>query len=691
MARLVEVLNAHPLVCSIPLPDADLSLDNCNWTKGLQSMADWIWAGNMIPDPFPNNLARYFVQVPGIFEQQLNYSTTLIFDEPSYRNGTQVSGFLDRVAKELVISLIAQRRRVPYTMTHHATLGLLTARKHGLSDDAFAAKYCALFERDRPGVFTPVERAMLDFAEAFATNPKDYTEQQFQELKAALTARNRARFASDGRFMNQLSAARAALARGLATEHAPADVAHAARAAADAVPDTMSDEVMARMLNAQVVELAFLCLQFVALGDMFTALQVPDEPGTGAFLEGLLPRAMQDRLADLIEEGLPPDLLDGTGLLPPPLVPELPLAAVLEGKVTVGPAVLKMEAQRIPQVSYEQRAAEVQLDKGIAVGGAQVAAFGWSFGLHFPGGLVYGLMHHPEMARYESNYSLPLLFNEDEWRNGVQTAGYVSRLEKELAIQKIYQTLRSRYGLEHHTMYFYNAYLDQYGVGRYPTVDYSGQERDDARRLALQHAEAAVLHVLDHRAAPPGVFTPLEQALLDWTDAILHRPHAARDAEVAYRAARDTQNRWEIAAGLRRLDTAPGIGNEAALSRLLDHQVAEQAMVIGHMDGLGRLLTMLQLETEDAAQIIPGQVLPDGRIRPELDADGCVTPTGTFNNRPSLADILQFIGVSERVLTHNELLLNPELNAKIGRQVARGRLSKPIHVSSEEAVSTAEF
>ena len=691
MARLAETLNAHPLVCSIPLPDADLSLDNCNWTKGLQSMADWIWAGNMIPTPFPNNLARYFVQVPAILEQQLNYSTTLIFDEPSYRNGIQVSGFLDRVARELVINLIAQRRRVPYTMTHHATLGLLTARKHGLSDEAFAAKYCALFERDRPGVFTPVERAMLDFAEAFATNPKAYTEQQFLELKAALRARNEARYPNDGRFMNRLTAARAALARGLAAESPPFQVMQAARAAADGVSEKMSDEAMDRMLNAQVVELGFLCLQFVALGDMFTALQIPDEPGTASFLEGLLPAAMQDRLADLIEEGLPPELSDGTGLLPPPLIPELPLAAVLERKVSVGRAALKKKEKRIPQVSYEQRAAEVQLDKGITIGGAQVAVFGWSFGLHFPGALVYCLMHHPEMARYESNYSLPLLFNEDEWRNGVQTGGYVSRLEKELAIQKIYQTLRSRYGLEHHTMYFYNSYLDEYGVGRYPTVDYSEEDRGTARQRALDRAEAAVLHMMDHRSAPEGVFTPLEKALLDWTETIIRRPHAAREAEAAYRAARGVQNRWEIEAGLRRLDTSPGIGREAALSRLLDHQVAEQAMVVGHMDGLGRLLTMLQLETEDAAQIIPGELLPDGRIRPELDADHCVRPTGAFNNRPSLEGILRLIGVSDRVLTHNELLLNPELNTKVCRQLAGGRFSKPISVSADEALATAEF
>ena len=54
-------------------------------------MSDWIWSGNLNPVPFPNNLARYFLQIPGIFEQQLYFSTTLIFDEPSFRNGIQVS------------------------------------------------------------------------------------------------------------------------------------------------------------------------------------------------------------------------------------------------------------------------------------------------------------------------------------------------------------------------------------------------------------------------------------------------------------------------------------------------------------------------------------------------------------------------------------------------------------------------
>jgi hypothetical protein len=141
--------------CSIPLPDADLKLGNANWTKGLQAMSDWIWSGNLNPEAFPNNLARYFLQIPGVFEQQLAFSTTLIFDEPSFRNGVQVSGFIERPVRELVINLTGQRRHAWYTMTHHAILSTLTARKHGIPDKVFANKLVHLTEHQRHVTSTP--------------------------------------------------------------------------------------------------------------------------------------------------------------------------------------------------------------------------------------------------------------------------------------------------------------------------------------------------------------------------------------------------------------------------------------------------------------------------------------------------------------------------------------------------------
>jgi hypothetical protein len=159
-----------PPPCSLPLADADFGLDNVNWTKGLQAMSDWIWSANLNPAAFPNNLGRYFLQIPAIFEQQLAFSTTLLFDEPSFRNGQQISGFIPRPIRELVINLIGHRRRARYTITHHAILGTLTARKHGIADSIFAAKLVALTDHMRAETpFTPLERAILEFADHFGT------------------------------------------------------------------------------------------------------------------------------------------------------------------------------------------------------------------------------------------------------------------------------------------------------------------------------------------------------------------------------------------------------------------------------------------------------------------------------------------------------------------------------------------
>ncbi|WP_188262725.1 hypothetical protein, partial [Azospirillum tabaci] len=198
-------------VCSIPLRDADFGLGNVNWTKGLQAMSDWIWSANLTPTAFPNNLGRYLLQIPAIFEQQLAFSTTLIFDEPSFRNGVQVSGFIERPIRELAINLIGQRRRARYTMTHHAVLGTLTARRHGYADRDFAAKLMILTEHARhPDRFSPVERAVLRFADAFATDSKSWTDEECAELKAALCEDNKRRHAGETAWMARLEAARAA-------------------------------------------------------------------------------------------------------------------------------------------------------------------------------------------------------------------------------------------------------------------------------------------------------------------------------------------------------------------------------------------------------------------------------------------------------------------------------------------------
>jgi hypothetical protein len=685
-AKLAPLSQESRVPCSLPLIDAQPYAGkggNANWLNGLQSMSDWIWSGNLTEDGFRNNLGRFFLWIPGVFEQQLNYSTTLIFDEPSFKNGVQISGMLDRVSRELAISLIAHKRRCWYSMTHHAVLGKLTAKKYGLTDRQFIDKWVNVGEFEkRPELYTKLELAILSFANSFCTNPKNYTNSEFDELRSALEEDNKQRYVAEIWWLERLKAARSARARALIEGRSQEDTERIARNAAEQVPLVMPDELNERMINGQVVELAFLCLQFVALTDVLTGLNIPDEEDNNVnipqIMSTVVPQAVIERINELNLLG--PEGMDD--LVPPKVIP--PVQAVLDGRLVVEPARLK--GSRVPLISYEQKA---DLDKGITVGGVQTAVYGWSFGIHFPGSLPYCLMHHPELARYEPSYSLPLLFNEDEWRNGVNTSGFVSRRLKETVIQKIYKILRSRYGIEHHAMFLYNTFLDEYGIGRSPNAQLTEQEREKARKMALEKANAVCIWIQDHERAPDGTYTPLESAVLAWTTAILERPHHAYKLEKTLRKELRDENRGEIAAGTRRLDTSRDKTEKQALDRLVNHQIAELAMMIGHMDGLGRALTILRLESEDSVQALEGRIGPEGGIIPDLDPSGQVKLTGYFNNRPSLFDMLQQVGVQDSILTVNELMVNPTLNEEVQKRLAKekARVAVPQDISSK----TGEF
>src|SRR5262249_16715308 len=141
---------------SVPLQDADPKLPNVNWVRGGEARAEWTWAAQLMDPPavaVPNNLGKYLVQIPGVLEKQLDYSTSLIFHTHSFRNGVQISGFVDHVTKELVTNAIAQRRRAWYTMTHHAFLGMLTARRYGTAPEKMTEKMLHLDAPSTPGVF----------------------------------------------------------------------------------------------------------------------------------------------------------------------------------------------------------------------------------------------------------------------------------------------------------------------------------------------------------------------------------------------------------------------------------------------------------------------------------------------------------------------------------------------------------
>ena len=671
--------------CSLPMADADLSLGNANWIKGLQAQTDWIWTANLNPVANPNNLGRYFLHIPGVFEQQLNYSTTLTFDEPSFRNGVQMSGFVDRVQRELVISYTAQSRRCWYSMRHHALLGYLTAKKHGLSDATYVDKWSNLLNfRNAGDTYSDVELAILEFAEAFGSDPKRYTDAQYAKLRAALLEDSQARYPTEGKWMQQLDAARAAHRLALARGETADEIARsAARAAAD-VGDIMSADLSRRTVDAQVVELAFVCLQFVALADVLTSLNVPDEDHFAEALEQTVPAEVVAVVNDLCAKG-------GAGLgelLPARVRP--PVEDILAGKFTVAPVELKARSPRLLLQSYELTVNDESPDKGLAVGGIQTGVYGWGFGAHAPGTLAFCLGLHQELARYEAPYSLPLLFNEDEWRNGSQTSGYVSRLLKEIVHQKVYQSVRSRYELNSHTLFLFNSYLDLYGVGRQPRPEMTRQEQDVARAEALRRAELAALYTLDHESAPPGTFSDLETAALSWVQFVLTQPHNAYRQEARLRAELDKDNEYEIAAGVRKLDTTGGIDAVAARRRLVDHQIAELVMIIGHTDGLGRAATILQFETEGPVQVIEGTLNSStGGITPTLNDRGEAVLTGYFNDRPGVFQLCARVGVTDKAFTMNELLANPALNAQVQQRLDAGETG--FHISASDAEKTSEF
>ncbi len=665
------------------LQGADLKLPNRNWVQGNVARAEWTWAAQLFPNPdrVPNNLGNYLAQIPGVLEKQLDYSTSLIFDTPSFRNGVQISGFVDRVTKELVINAIAQRRRAWYTTTHHALLGMRSAIVYGTGPEKMAQEKMAqkMLHLDAPstaGVFDRHERAALILATKFATDPQSYSDHDFAEFRVAFDDYNQNNYASIERPFLQLRAAREARARTLVDGKSRNEADTLARQAADGVPTTMPKELLARKIDSQFVELCFLSMQFVALTGMFSALNIPDEIPMDDALQPY-PAEFIQKLNGLLEAGS-----NGIGeIVPPAVIP--PTDAIVAGRVKVGPAPLK--GARIPLTSYE---VDNDRDFGITQGGQSVGSWGWGRGAHSPGSLICALQYLPDAGREEVLYSLALMFNEDQTRNGVLVAGFVDRILKELLILKVYRLNRSRYGLEHHTVFAYSEFLRRYGGGGFRRPEMTDADAQRATERALTECTDKLLYL--HEANKhPEKYSPVELAAFAWTDAVILRPHEAYRLEPALREALKDQNEAEIVAGTRWFDTTGEVTRDEAIKRLLDHQIAELGMLVPHIDGVGRAMTTMRLEAEDPVQIVRGRVGPTGGIVPDLDQHGQVFPTGYFNTRPGFHTLMRGMGVDERVMTLNELFANPKLNVEVMRRLGAAQAS--ISISGEEAVRTAEF
>src|SRR5262249_61103072 len=116
-------------------------------------------------------------------------------------------------------------------------------------------------------------------------------------------------------------------------------------------------------------------------------------------------------------------------------------------------------------------------------------------GAHLPGSLVSALQYLPDAGREEAMYSLARMFNEDQTRNGVLVAGFVDRVIKELLVQKIYRLTRSRYGLEHHTVFAYDEFLRRYNGGGYRRPGIGGAEARAATQRALTEWTQKLLYL----------------------------------------------------------------------------------------------------------------------------------------------------------------------------------------------------
>ena len=111
-------------------------------------------------------------------------------------------------------------------------------------------------------------------------------------------------------------------------------------------------------------------------------------------------------------------------------------------------------------------------------------------------------------------------------------------------------------------------------------------------------------------------------------------------------------------------------------------------MLVGHIDGLGRALSILHTEGESAVQIAEGTMGPDG-LTPALDDQGRLQLTGYYSNRPGILMLLRAVGIPDAVLTANELLVNPRLNEKVKARIAGGE--SDIRIPVAEALETGEF
>jgi alkylhydroperoxidase family enzyme len=186
---------------------------------------------------FRNNLGKVMAYTPRLLQTEVEYCNTFIFDAETFRGDVQEAGFNDRFIKELVISRTSLLNRSRYSITHHAFIGMKLYTDAGRREEAHV-KYLHLHEHElHPEVYTEREQAILDYIVKVVKDAHLVSDEEFNNLRRVLREHN----VHDKRLQ--------------------------------ALP---KDE-MDRHVDAQIVELTWLCGHFCLLNKWFTVLQVPDE------------------------------------------------------------------------------------------------------------------------------------------------------------------------------------------------------------------------------------------------------------------------------------------------------------------------------------------------------------------------------------------------------------------------------
>jgi alkylhydroperoxidase family enzyme len=200
------------------------------YTLGGMRIAEATWG-------IRNNLCKVMAYLPRLMQNEVEYANSFIFDPPTFRGDTQEAGFNDRFLKELVISRTSLLNRSRYSITHHGFMGMALFAGAGRGEEGHA-KYLHLHEHEKhPGVYTDLERVVLDYTVSVATDAHLVTDEQFGALRRQLRDHDR----SDERLKD------------------------------------LSDEEMDHHVDRQIVELTWLIGHYCLLNRWFTVLQVPDE------------------------------------------------------------------------------------------------------------------------------------------------------------------------------------------------------------------------------------------------------------------------------------------------------------------------------------------------------------------------------------------------------------------------------